>query len=135
MNKKTYDAIRITTAAVLGGIVSISVARNNYIIPLIAMATAFAIIISMKKKVTGVIDDERDYHVAGNAARWTVSIFAILSAFGSIFLMSMRSSDPAYELLGSMFAYSACFVLFLQSALFYYFANKSDGKIKTDDKN
>jgi uncharacterized membrane protein len=135
MNKKTYDVIRITTAAVLGGIVSISIARSNYIIPLIAMATAFAIIISMKKKVTGVIDDERDYHVAGNAARWTVSIFAILSAVGSIFLMSMRNSDPAYELLGSTLAYSACFVLFLQSALFYYFANKSDGKIKTDDKN
>lgn len=134
MNKKTFDRIRMATAAVLGGIVSISVAQGSYAIPLIATLTALVLMVAMKKKVTGAIDDERDYQVAGNAARWTISAFAILSALASIILMAQRNANPAYELLGSVFAYSACFVLILQSAFFYYFNQKGDGE-KTGDKN
>jgi len=50
-------------------------------------------------------------------------------------LMAMRQANPAYELLGSTLAYSACFVLILYSALFYYFAGKTDGETKADHKN
>lgn len=134
MDKKTFDRVRMITAAVLAGIVSISVVQGSYVVPLVATLTAVAMIAVMKKKVTGVIDDERDYQVAGNAARWTISVFAILSALGSIILMAQRNANPAYELLGSTLAYSACFVLLLNSGFFYYFSNKGDGA-KTNDKN
>jgi uncharacterized membrane protein len=82
----------------------------------------------LRRRVSEVISDERDYYIAGNAARWTISIYAILAAFGSIVLMALRKTNPSLELLGSTLAYSACFVMLLQSALFYFFAKKDHGK-------
>lgn len=135
MSLNVYNGIRIAIAAILGGMVSFSVAKGDYIIPIVAVITALVFLAAMKRKVKGVINDERDYFVAGNAARWTLSIYAILSAMGSVILMSLKESDPSFELLGSTLAYSACFILLLNSALFAIFSKKDDAKNKIDDKN
>jgi uncharacterized membrane protein len=115
-------------AAVLGGLVSFSVVSENYILPIVAVVTALILIILLRRRVSEVINDERDYYVAGKAARWTISAYAILAALGSIFLMALRKTNPSLEFLGSTLAYSACFVMLLNSVLFYFFAEKDHGK-------
>lgn len=124
MNKKTYLKMRLVFAAVIAGVVSISVTQGNYLIPLIIAVTAALALYAMKKSVKEVIEDERDYQTAGNAARWSVIIYATLAAAGSMVLMSMRQQDPSYELAGSVLAYSACFLMLLQSILFKYFEHR-----------
>lgn len=115
-------------AAVLGGLVSFSVVSENYVLLIIATITALILVLALRRRVSEVISDERDYYVAGKAARWTISVYAILAGLGSIILMAFRKTDPSLELLGSILAYSACFVMLLQSALFYFFAKKDHGE-------
>lgn len=115
-------------AVLLGGLVSFSVVSENYIIPIAAAGTAFILLMVLRRRVGEVINDERDYSIAGNSARWTISIYAILAAIASMVLMAMRKTDPSFELLGQSLAYSACFIMLLNSALFYFFARKDHGE-------
>ncbi len=127
MDKKTFYYVRIVTAMVVAAVCSIAVAQGNYILPLIVGITAAIAIYSVKKRVTGVLEDERDYLVAGKAARWTLSIYTIAAAIASLVLMAMRQNGPSYELVAQMFAYSACFLLIAQSLIFRSFSRKSNG--------
>jgi len=124
MNKKTYVWARMVLAVLVAGIVSTSVVGGNYVIPIIvAIGAAFALYL-MKKSVKEVIEDERDYYLAGNAARWTVLIYASIAAIGSMIFMAMRAQNTSFELVASVLAYSACGLLILQSILFKVFQNK-----------
>jgi uncharacterized membrane protein len=109
-------------AVVIAGVVSMSVVQGNYILPLIIAITAAVVLYIMKRQVTGVLADERDYLVAGKAARWASSIYAILAAAGSMVLMAMRAENPIYETIAQVLAYSACFLLIMQSILFKIFS-------------
>ena len=80
MDLKTYNKTRMIIAAVLGGLVSFSVVSENYILPIVAVITALILIILLRCRVSEAINDERDYYVAGKAARWTISAYAILAA-------------------------------------------------------
>jgi hypothetical protein len=42
--------------------------------------------------------------------------------------MAMRKTDPSFEFLGQTLAYSDCFIMLLNSALFYFFAKKDHGE-------
>lgn len=128
MNIKAYNRIRLLIAAALAAMVSFSVVRGNYILPLVAVAAALAVVLAMRRRVEGVINDERDYHIAGNAARWTISIYTILAATASIIFMAEKEANASFEILGSVLAYSACFLMLLNSALFYIFAGKNHGE-------
>jgi uncharacterized membrane protein len=83
--------------------------------------------LAARRRVSTVISDERDYKNAGDAARWTISVFAVGSAVLSIVFMALRANNAAFEILGQTFAYSACFVMLLQSALFAWF-QRNGGK-------
>ncbi|MFA5387641.1 MAG: DUF2178 domain-containing protein [Candidatus Paceibacterota bacterium] len=124
MDIKNYNKIRLVIAAVLGGMVSFFVVQGNYLLPIIAAVAAFAVVLFMRRRVKGVINDERDYYIAGNASRWTISIYAILAAVSSMVFMALKSRNPSFEALGSFLAYSACFILILNSILFRYFSKK-----------
>jgi len=128
MDLNTYNKTRMVIAVLLGGLVSFSVVSENYIIPIVAAGTAFILLMVLRRRVGEVINDERDYSIAGNSARWTISIYAILAAIASMVLMAMRKTDPSFELLGQSLAYSACFIMLLNSALFYFFARKDHGE-------
>ncbi len=114
-------------AAVVAGVVSVSVVSGNYIVPLAVAVTAAIVMYAAKKRVEGVIEDERDYQTAGNAARWTVNIYAAVSAVAAMMFMAMRGQNPGYEAFGSFLAYSACALMLMQSVLFKYFQGKSNG--------
>jgi len=128
MDLNTYNKTRMIIAALLGGLISFSVVSENYIIPIAAAGTAFILLMVLRCRVGEVINDERDYFIAGNAARWTISIYAIIAAIASMVLMAMRKTDPSFEFLGQTLAYSACFIMLLNSALFYFFAKKDHGE-------
>ena len=128
MRLSTYNIIRITIAALLGVSVSFFVVLGNYIFPVIAAIAAFIIIMALRRRVSEVINDERDYYLAGKAARWTVFIFIMIAALGSMVFMALRKGNPFFERLGYASAYIACFVMVLQSILFYIFEKKDHGE-------
>ncbi len=134
MSEKTYKFAKIITAFLLAMIVSISITINSYIIPLIAVAAAMALMIGMKKNVKAVVADEMDYYIAGNAARLSITIYSITAMVLSVYFMAERGKNPIYELLGSIFAYSTCALIILQSLIFKLMRNRNYAG-KDENKN
>lgn len=135
MDIKTYAILRTIIVVLLAAIFSASVAANNYIIPFAAAIAAMAVLIPMKKKVQAVLEDERDYFLAGNAARYALSIYCVFGAIASLVLMANRNVNPEFELIGSLVAYSTCGLLILQSIIFKIMKNKNYANAKNDDEN
>jgi len=125
MNKKTFNAFRIFFALIISTVVASSVVRGNYILPVIIAATAMYAVYAMKKRVSDVLADERDYQIAGKAARWAVCAYTSFAAIASIIFMSMRAQNPQFEIAGSVLAYSACALMIVQSLLFKIFSRKN----------
>lgn len=126
MTAKKYLIIRLAVAAILAGIVSSSILTGNYILPIVAVAAFAAFLYTMKKKVKEVMIDERDFAIAGDAARYALNLYAGLAAVAAIILFSLRSQYPELELVGAVLAYSACFLMIAYSMIFkiIYFPEK-----------
>ncbi|MFA5013251.1 MAG: DUF2178 domain-containing protein [Candidatus Paceibacterota bacterium] len=133
MNEKTYTFIKLLTAILLAATVSTSITIGNYIVPIIATLAAFVILWTMKKRVATVMEDELDYKVAGDAARYSITIFSIASVILAIYFMANKASNAGFELLGSTLAYSACFLIILQSVFFKFLRSKNYGTSKNDN--
>lgn len=118
---KQYQAIRIVVAMVLAFIISQSIITNKFIIPLFVMTASFIFLIWLRKRVDGVIADERDYEVGGHAARWAIQIYAIIGVIIMIPLFALRTINPFYEVIASTLAYSICLLMFIYSALFRFY--------------
>jgi uncharacterized membrane protein len=127
MDQNTFHRVRIFTAIIVAGVCSVLVVQGNYVLPIIIGITAVTALYAAKKQVKGVLADERDYLVAGKAARWTLCIYTIAAAVGSLVLMALRQNRPDYELAAQILAYSACFLLIVQSLLLKFFLKKNNG--------
>jgi len=124
MTAKTFLVFRLIAAALIASVVSVSMVRGDYIVPLLTVLTFAILLYAMKKKVKDVIEDERDYAIAGKAARWAITIFAAIASLPIIVLFSQRQADPVYEAVGSALAYSVCGLMLLYSLLFKYFQSR-----------
>lgn len=125
MTQKTFTFIRMLTAFFLASIMAQAVIFHNYILALIAIIGAIVVMWASKKKVTEVMVDERVLSIGGKAARLTMSIFAVTGAAISFVLMFSRVSNPSYELVGSVLAYSVCAILILYSVIFKYYEKRN----------
>jgi uncharacterized membrane protein len=124
MEQKTYNIVRIFCAMAVAGVCSIAVTQGNYVLPIIVGATAAFALYAMKKRVNGVLADERDYQIAGTAARWALYIYAVAAAVGSMVLMAARQGRPGFEPAAQILAYSACALLIMQGLFFKYLRNR-----------
>ncbi len=121
MTAKRFIVYRLISVMILAGIVSASISINNYILPIVAVIIFLIVFHSMKKQVSEVLEDERDYNLAGKASRYAVSIFSGMASIIIIVLFAFRSRNPIYEIVGLTLAYSICALLLLISILFKYF--------------
>lgn len=128
MTAKQFSIFRLMLAAILAGVVSMSVVINNYLVPIIAVVTALVLMIFMKKKVKEVMEDERDYQIAGKAARYAMTIFSAMAGLMTILFFALRQTNQSFELVGSVLAYSVCALLIFYSLIFNYLSRDSGGK-------
>ena len=68
MNRKAYHWALIFSAGVLAGIVSVSLQRQNWILPLVSAAFLAAVLLWLKGQVREVMDDERTRMLQAQAA-------------------------------------------------------------------
>jgi uncharacterized membrane protein len=108
--------IKTVLAFFLAMIISQAVIFNNYFLAIVAVFAAFAIILPLKKKVTEVMNDERDYLIAGKAARLALSLFSVTGALLAFAFMSLRGMETVFGTIGSTLAYSVCALLLFYSA-------------------
>jgi len=102
-------------AVSLAAVMSQAVVLKNYYLAFAAVLIAVLLLMVMRRQVKEVLADERDYKIAGDAARWSLTIFSILGAVGSFLLLTGRSYYPEFETAGSVLAYAVCFLLIIYS--------------------
>lgn len=118
-----FKIVKITAAICLGIITGWSVLRENYIIPVIALAVVSALFLYLRSRVKEIIVDERDYEIGGRAARLAITIFSWLAIFMIFLFMAFQKQNPDYAIVVATLSYSVCLLLVIYSSL-YFFHNK-----------
>lgn len=125
MTSKTFVVIRMLTAFFLAAVMAQAIIYNNYVLAIVAVVGAVVVIMTSKRKVNGVMVDERVLLIGGNAARASMSIFSVIGA-GLIFvLMFFREANQNYYIIASVLAYSICALLLLYSIIFKYYEKQN----------
>jgi uncharacterized membrane protein len=121
MTAKKFLIYRLIVVILLAGVVSSFVAAGNYLVPIAAVITALIFLLLMRKKVNEVLADERDYKIAGNAARYAMTVFSAISGIIILVLFALKKDRPDFELVGSTLAYAVCGLMLLYSLIFKYY--------------
>ena len=129
MTIKQYQAIRLGFVVLLAIVFSQSIIFENYLIPIAALTVSSLVLIFLKKKVKGVLADERDYLTGGKAALLAIQVYSWIAVVAMFVLYAFRDLNPAYEPIGMTLAYSTCILMLLYGVIFRYY-----NKIKLGDK-
>jgi len=125
MTSKTFVVIRMITAFFLAAVMAQAIIQNNYVLAIVAVVGAVVIVMISKKKVKGVIVDERVSLIDGKAARASMSIFSVVGAGLMFVLMIFRETNQNYYIIASVLAYSICALLLLYSIMFKYYEKQN----------
>ncbi len=127
MSLKKYKICRLAIIVLLSASISISLSLENYYLPIIfVLSASFAMYYCRKQlKTEKVMVDERDYQVAGRAARYTLYIFGWLGAISTFVLMALSKNNQLLFDLSQFIAISVCFVLLLNALIFKYLSKKN----------
>lgn len=127
MTLKQYNIYRIAIIVILAFSISISITLENYYLPivLIVAAMAFMYYIRNQLQTTEVMADERDYKLAGDSARYTITMYGLIGVVVMFVLMGTSSGkeDISY-ILSQYLAFSICFLMILNVLVFKYLRSK-----------
>lgn len=123
MTLKTYKLIKLGFVFVLAFIFSQATVYKNYIIPIAAMLVSALILMWLRRRVKGVIADERDYATGGKSALLAIQIYSWIAAISMFVLYALRDINPAYEPIALTLAFSTCILMLIYGVLFRYFSN------------
>jgi uncharacterized membrane protein len=126
MNIKQYKIYRLITLVLLTGLISVSISLGNYYLPIIFVLSAMATMYYCRKslKTTEVMADERDYKVAGEAARYTISIYTTIGAICIFVLMAISNKEGTIYVISQCLAFSVCFLVLLNVFLFKFLSKR-----------
>lgn len=125
MTTKTFAVIRTLTAFFLASVMAQAIIYNNYVLAIVAVVGAIVVVMTSKKKVNGVMVDERVIAISGNAARFSINIFSVVGSGLMFVLMFFRDSNQTYYVIASVLAYSICALLLLYSLTFKYYEKQN----------
>lgn len=126
MKRNQFRIILVLLTMTMSGIVGFAVSIGN---PLLAVSAVFAGMAAMylcKRKLEGVVEDERICRVGQMASRASLQVVALGFALGGTILIAMRNTYPNHVDLGFFLGYASCGILVLYS-LFYIYFNKEYG--------
>ncbi|MFA6331282.1 MAG: DUF2178 domain-containing protein [Clostridia bacterium] len=126
MTAKQYKVCRLAIMIVLAMSISISISLENYYLPIVFLLSSSAGMYYCRKqlKTEKIMVDERDYQVAGNAARYTIFIYGWIGAILTFILMAMSEQGGFLYTLSQYLAFSVCFLMLLNAFLFKYLSKR-----------
>lgn len=125
MTPKQYTAIKLAAVIAIGAAVGFSIVRENYYLPVAIIASSTLLLLGLRKRVSGVIEDERDYLIGGKAALFAMQAFGWVAIILVFALLSFKHTNPDFETIATTIAYSACLMLIFYSLGFLYYSKLS----------
>jgi len=120
MTNKQYSVLRIAIVILLSVSISVSISLENYLLPLGAILLAIIILQIMRRRVNSVLADERDYSLAGTAARHAITVFSLIMVAAMFILMYFGKDNKDLYNLSIIFAYLTCALMFINAFIFYF---------------
>jgi len=130
MSAKKFLFLRLAVAMVIAATVSASITAGNYFIPIPVVVVGALLLYITKKRVKDVLEDERDFAIAGQAARYSIFIFAFMAVIMVFMLLAFKTQNPYFEIIASTLSYSVCSLLIFYSLVFKYLAVKNSSAKK-----
>jgi uncharacterized membrane protein len=127
-----YRKIRLATVFVTAVIFSQSIIFHNFIIPIAVLAASSLMLFYLRKKVKGIVSDERDYVVGGKSALLAIQVFSTAAVIVMFFLYSSKDSAPYYEPIALTLAISVCTLMVVYSVIFKYQIRRGTNDAKQD---
>lgn len=126
MTKKMFSVYKIIAVIIVAVVVSVSVNYGNWYLPVIFLISAWVFLYVLKGKVKEVVADERDYRTAGRASALAMRIYVSLSVVAGLVLYIAEKENEVLFAVGSVFLYSACFLMLLYAVLFKIYEKKDE---------
>lgn len=126
MKKKQFKVISLFTTMIMGAVIGFSISIGNPILAVSSFLAGIAIMYLSKRRLEGVVEDERIRQVSQKASWITLQFIALSFSLIGAALVAMRNTYPGYTDLGFFMAYVSCAVLVLYS-LFYMYYNREYG--------
>jgi uncharacterized membrane protein len=120
MSLKHYRVVKIIFSFILALTFSQAIIYKNFLIPVILLVVGSLILLVLRRRVTEVIADERDYATAGKAALWAIQVYSWLAVVAMLLFYAERDLNPAYEPMAMVLAYSACLLILVYAIIFRY---------------
>ena len=129
MNIKTYQSWRMALGMIIGAVVAVSVIIGNIYVLISAVLAGMIVVVILRRRVTGVITDERTYAIAYKAARLTMAVTGVGMALAGAILIALNrdnlSSAPAQ--IGFVLEYVTGGLLLINLAAYTYYNRKLGG--------
>jgi len=126
MKSQQFRVIMSLIIIIIGGVVGFAVCVGKPELIAAIFFAGMALIYLCKRRVEGVLEDERAYKVTEKASKMTFQIVIVSFALAGATLIAMKNSYPEYTFLGFFLAYTTCGILVLHF-LFYAYYNKKYG--------
>lgn len=120
MTLKKYKIIKLAIVFVLAVVFSQSIVFKSYIIPVICLVIASLVLIYLRRHVSEVIADERDYAIGGKAALTAMQVYSWIAVVAMFALYAFSDLNPSYKPIGMTLAFSTCLLLLMYSVIFKY---------------
>ncbi|MDX9893174.1 MAG: DUF2178 domain-containing protein [Patescibacteria group bacterium] len=120
MTPKQYQIVKLIFVFILAVIFSQGIVFSNYLIPIASLVLSSLILLYLRRKVSGIMADERDYSAAGKSALWAIQIYSWLAVVSMLLLYAARDFNPAYEPIAMTLAFSTCILMLLYALIFRY---------------
>lgn len=122
---KQYNTIRLIIVFILAMFIGNMIVLKNYFLPLILIAVASILLFSLRKKVKGVLADERDYELGGKSALLAMQIYSWTAVVAMFVFLAFSDINPVYSAIAQTLSFSVCYFMLLYSAIFGYYNKKN----------
>lgn len=121
MTLKQYQKIKLIIVFILSIAFSQSIIFKMYLPPIALLIAGYLLLIILRRKVTEIIADERDFIIGGKSALWAMQIYSWLAVISMFILYAYKDINPAYKAIALTLAFSTCFLMLLYGIIFRYY--------------
>jgi len=126
MSRRWFRVCGAIIVMTMGALIGWSVAIGNAVIPVPAALGGVGLIYLCKRRLSEVVEDERNYRISEKASRSTIQISAFSMAIIGTVLVALNIDSPSpFKEVGLALVFSACALLIIYMAFYSYYSQKS----------
>jgi uncharacterized membrane protein len=125
MTRRWFRLLGAVITLAVVALISWSVATENAVVPIPAVIVGLVLLYLLRRQVSEVVEDERNYKISEKASRFTIQVFALVAAISGITLIAVSTNDSTIlREVGLTLAFCACSILILYLISYAYHSRK-----------